>query len=575
MMPSIAALLDQALNSANTSGAQMNALADSLTAPIDSITQNSAVAVQNIQAAGEQAAEAARATAQSNYAQRQAVQYAQGVLNLNPDDANNALAVSTAQLNSAQDRHNAARAKQAQLTAISPMDDLLGYIVGQLELPQVTAQVESAAGDIDAANKNINNRLQTLQAYKGAVVANTADNLLKAENAAAAQVLAEATGRAAETQMRALTATAGLRAQQATFRDKINDNFRQVMNMYVGALGADAQRGLVDAQRAQLTEMRQMRLDAMKKDVAAEGEINERLKTIGEYFGVPGLTVPLLNKVVPNPKDRQAVMVAAVNGLMGVDLAESTALFNALPVKGELAPGINKFWKETLAQGRQYRDQVEAANLKGAAQGKEQKLKPAQLDEEGMREMQRSWMTSAMSSAPQGNKLSDPRFDNQFSPYVANHRMMLDEIQAGGTPLSTLQENPLVKALSAVATQSRGERDITRNEEAAAIKSLAMRVATRELAPEAAASAIREYYGAAVQKNKDLYQYTYAGLPPQTGYQVVVPAGNFFGDPVRGDLLSKAATERMIKELAIQVAPPLNTGMPSRAGGPFTLPGTK
>ena len=548
------ALVSQAVSAVNQTGdvaAQVAKMLEGNTAKLTAMTEANATAGA---AAVADAQRAAGIQAGAEYKQNEMKRRTQTILNIDPDVADNELQLATNALNAAQrgmqsanSRYSTERAEYDSLVQKDFMSDPLGYVFAQLRLPSVAARVNSASDEqsnfermADSAAKNINTRVQIASNYNNTVVANTAGAL---QEAALLKAKADADLtriRLTNAEMENISRIGGIEMQILQAANMVNDDKFKVVNLRLQVAQTEAGQDAARAARDQANEVRQARLEQIKKEKDFEATMDARLLPVGRLLG---MTSPLTMRglQVFSPKLRDELLATAQSGVFGVDLPEALKNFTQIPGKGNIAatnPGLGVFLRKTAEEVEKY-----ATAAERAAKAKDQKIPSNQLGAIAAEDYQRE-VYSAAHSATSPLLLSDSKWDTVFTPYRAGHRVMLDEIKSG--KLASLKGNALVQALETVATTVPADRELSVEEEDRAIKVVRDRVAKRELLPQAAAAQIAQYYGVAAAKNADSYQYQVFGMQPQSKYYFQMSATGMLGDPLKADLMNPVSVEKAL-----------------------------
>lgn len=548
------ALVSQAVNAVNQTSdvaAQVAKLLEGNTAKLTSMTETNATAGA---AAVAEAQRAAGIQAGAEFAQNSMKERTQNILNINPDVANNELQLATNALNAAQrgmqsanSRYSENRAEYDSLVQKDFLSDPLGYVFAQLKLPSVAARVNSAADEqtnferlADSAAKNINTRTQIANNFNNTVVANTSGALKDAAMLKAGSDAALTRIRLTNAEMENISRIGGVEMQKLQVANMVNDDKFKVVNLRLQVAQTEANQAAAKAARDQANEVRQARLDQIKAEKDFEISMDAKLAPVGRLLG---MTSPLTMRDLKafSPKLRDELLATAQSGVFGVDLPEALRNFSQIPGKGNIAatnPGLGVFLRRTSDEVEKY---AEAA--KKAAEKTGGKIPANQLGVIAAEDYQLEAYSAAHS--PTGAlMLSDAKWNNVFTPYRAEHRVMLDEIKSG--KLASLKNNVLAQALETVATAAPADRPLSTSEEDRAIKIVRDRVAKREIPPQAAAAQIAEYYRVSAAKNADFYQYQVFGMQPQSKYYFQMSPTGMLGDSLKADLMNPASIEKAL-----------------------------
>ena len=485
-------LLSGAINTVNQSSdamAAINGLLSANTARLQEIsTVNTSEGVQAV----EQVKQSTALKASAQFAQDSVKEKAQNILNINPDVAENELQVSTNALNAANAQYTAARGEFDTASQVKLLDNPIGYIFAQLELPQVAAKVNAAVGAQKAAENNINVRLDLAKKYNSTVVANTAGTLQDA-----AMLQADAEARLGLIKVREAEAAnssriAGQLMNQAALVDKVSDNKVKIVNMQIAVANAEANREQMALAREQAAALRAERLKKMTDDKASEDEWNIRLQRVEQFVGAAPGMFSLKNLKMFTKDQQEAIRDAAISNSLGDDLTTALRTYSNLPGRGNISatnPGVSVFIDKIGSSLNSYAVKVQADYTK-THPGKAMPAK--EVGPEAAQEYQFAIASSA-SGTKAAESMSSPNWDNTFHPLKAAHKVLADEITAGKIPV--LAGNPFAVAIkTVVSTDNSGRDNITSAEEQRAFGVVRDMVANKKLSPRDAGIAISNYY---------------------------------------------------------------------------------
>ena len=499
---------------------------------------------------------AARAAA-VEYTRAKTLENAQAVLGLNPDDVNNQLATSMAEYNAAEDARKSTRQQFDKLSQISLLDNPLGWIAAQLQLPQVAAQNNAAVDQRDAAAQNIATRQSLLTAHRSAVTANTAATVQQINLAKADNELAAARIKVREAEIQNSSIIAGRKLQAFQLSDKLFDIESDLVNKQLSVgqyMMSMEERREARAERAAQAQERLAKKNAEAADVAA---LDVQLGRVSQFLGLQTpMTVETL-KLMRDPKRKQAWIDAASTGQIGADLVGTIQFLNANGNTATLRannPGVAAAAQNFAAAIDSY---AGAVQRKAKVEGKQ--LKPeaivAQANDDYTNEL-----IASTSRPGTGNSLTAPKWDSVFNPYKAQHHVMLDEIKAGKIPL---QNNALVKELQLLRDSDKNGNatNLNSEQELAALKAVALQVKAGRLNIDEASNQVSQYYKLAASKNRELYQYELFNLPPQTGYRGQIPGTGFLQSPVDVELMSPNSVRKSLLSVIRGTERELRTGI--------------
>lgn len=503
-------------------------------------------AMQNLMTVNqEEAAQVAQAgvdiagkTAAVEYTRNKTLENAQNILGLNPDDLNNQLVQSMAAYNTAETDRQQTRKQFDQLSQISLLDNPLGWIAAQLQLPQVAAQNNALVDARDAAAENLATRQRLLTAQKSAVVANTAEAIKDIRTAEAENALAAARIKLREAEIENSSKIAGRKLQAFQLSDKMFDIESDLVGKQLQV--GQYMMSLEERREARAERTARYQEEQKKKQITADkiAAYDVNLARVSKFIGT---AIPMNAELVdrmPDGKKKQAWMEAAINGSIGEDLISSVAFINANGNPAALRtnnPGV-----AIAAQGFGAGIESYAADVERKARAEGKTLKPKDIVD-GANDAYTNDVIASASRPGTGNSLTSKRWDSVFNPYKADHRVMLDEIAAGKLPL---QNNALVANLKL----AQGDK-ITSDDELNALKALALQVKSGKLNIDTASQQVSEYYRVAAAKNMDLYQYTLFNMPVQTSYRGQIPGMGWFGAPVDVDLMNPISVRKGLLQI--------------------------
>ena len=499
-------------------------------------------------AVAENAAALARKQAEVDYRLGAALQTSSAVLGMNPDDVNNKLVENMAAYNAAEDQRKVTRQKFDKLSNVSLLDNPLQYIVAQLMLPQVANENNALVAQRDAAAGDIAKRQQLLAAQKSSIVVNTAEavkdiNLAKAENDLSA---------------------AQLQLDTAKFenKSKLAQRALQQYSLQLDALKVGRQNITDVLQIAQFEMGMQERAEARQaraeeaaarravKDAEAVGyaQLNSNLSAVSAMLGRRSpMTVETL-KLIPNKDVREAWVRAADTGSLGGTLLESLTFVldnadqSALQMTNPgMATAVRKF-TEGLA--------AEKSRIAMTPEARMGKLKEKDITLKAAEDYQ-DRLIAATGRPGSTIHMWSREFDSAFTPYRAQHKVMIDEATSGAGAVPAT--NAMLQALKQqVTVQNQADPNLSVSDEQRAFNVIAAQVAKGQITKEQAAADIALYYRAAAAKNMDMYGYTAFNLPMQTSYRVQSSSGGMFPSIVSVDLMKPSEVERALAAQSVQ-----------------------
>lgn len=496
----------------------------------------------------EQTAQIAAQEAAIDYKNRSTLERAAAVVGLNEDDQNNQLISSMAEYTAAEEQRKAARARYDELSSIGLLDNPIGYIMAQLELPQAAAVNNALVAKRDAASENIQTRQRILTAHKSAMVVNNAEamrdvNLAKATVSKAAADIALRDAEAAN-----ISKLSGRKLQEFQHRNTI---FAVQDAAFLKQLQvAQFQMSLEDRQQARAE--RAAIVEAKKKEQKDEEEfaagLNVQFQRISQFMG---LNTPMnyeIWKKIPDKTIREQWLAAGLSGKIGSDLLDSMRFLDSHGNTTALAqtnPGVSQAMRNFVNSLSSY----QATELSAAKKmGKTPKI--AELQEIANDKYMSELVTGA-SLPGSGISLTAPKWDTVFTPYRAQYKMLLQEAASGAIP--PLKDNIVTKAATTVMeTVDPSASNFNTETERVMLKTVAEMVRKGNVPINAAAQQVVDFYTVSALRNKELYQYDLFNLPAQTRYMAVIPGTSVYGKPIEADLMNINSVKKALAQLAAQ-----------------------
>jgi hypothetical protein len=508
--------------------------------------------------AGDAIAKSMLASQQAAEIERQkaaAGEQAQIVAGLNPDDLNNEYVRTMAELTATRDQRNAELAKYRSLTETSFLDNPVGYIFNQLELPQVVQRHNNLATQQDALTSDLATRTTLMYQNKTQVTANVADATkeMRLQEAAANEAVAKANLEKMRMENFGKISTA--RMNELALQDKLIQN---ASTRYSAGM-QKAQFDAMQAERAEARAERKLRMDEAAKD-KAEKDAQDGALAIGlaRVSGALGYPVPVtLNdfKKMPASKAKQALYNAAIEGTFGDDLAGAIGFVktgNGARMQQSDPAFVSGVRAIDTAVGS-YQSAV-ASKLENA------KMKPEDARAEGAAMYTRDVVAAAhdpKAAAP----LNDPKWDTTFNPYRSQDATLVALVKSGQMP--ALANNSFVKVMDTVAaTMPPGTPEFRGEDRTAAIKALAELVSARKITVQQAAADLVTYTKTAAEYNQSTLKLASLNMPVQTNSFVKIPGYSFTSQAKVGDTMNIASAENLLTSLATD-----------RTAGKFAGPG--
>ena len=518
----------------------------------------------------EEAAKVVQASAQTA-AQEAAVNHKIGkareanaaLAGMNPDDLNNAYVRSIAEFDTAETQRaqleqarSAEMRKVEQLAGTNLLDDPLGYLMAQLQLPTVAArhnsilnQENEAINRRAAAERNIIARTELIKAKDSIIAANTADTMLTINTSKAANA-----ERAAQIELRQATADniskIGARALDSS--RLANEKFQiqsDLLNKTMSVEQWKLQREAAAQARAASAAAAADRLANAKDKDAEEAWMNEKLKAASFALGYTDPFTLGTIKFLPQAQ-KELLLKTALDGKFGGSLGESVSAVTSVGRPQAIAatnPGMSKFLAATTNGLRTYSDEV---SRKAQASG--QKLKAGEVLSEASDTYESEIVQSAQSFASKRN-LNSPRWDANgvFNPYRTEYLALENAVDGGMLP--QLQGN---RALAIVKTLKKDLAPNASNIDGKSIERmvqvLAQQVGKGDVGIDAAATDLVKLHRVGAAKNLELYNYTQFGLPQQTSAIVTIPAVTQFSKPFQIDLMNPTSVKENLARMALE-----------------------
>lgn len=477
---------------------------------------------------------------------------AQVVAGLNPDDLNNEFVRTMAELTTVRDQRTAEMDKYRKLTETGFLDNPVGYIFNQLELPQVVQKHNNLAMQQDALAGDLATRTELLRQNKSTVTANVAD---------------------ATKEMQLTTAAAQESAAQANLEKLRMENFGKISasRMNELALSKDlaqnsaarfsagmsmAQFNAMQQERTEAREERKMRMDAAAKDKAEkdaqDGALSVGLARVSGALGYPTPVTLDDFKKMPASKAKQNLYNAAIEGTFGDDLSSSIAFLssgNVTKMQNQDPAFVGGV--QNIAAG------VKSYATAVARKPENLKMKPEEAAKLGADEYTMAVVASAQDPkavAP----LNSSRWDTVFNPYRSPDATMLGLVKSGNMP--QLANNSYVKVLETVAgTIPPGAGEFRGEDKTAAVKALAELVRTRKISVQQAAADLVTYTKEAAAYNQRTLKLATINMPVQQSAFMSIPGMAVLGTAAIGDTMNVASTENMLVNIAVSRARALSS----------------
>ena len=537
------------------------ALTDQAGASNSALDANGAAAAQTTSAIGSSAdsmnaavqrsiqlsSQAAQQAAEIEHQKAAVGEQAQRVANLDPDNLNNAYVSTMAQLTATTAQREAAMQQYRTLTGTSFLDNPIGYIFNQLELPKVVQQHNNLAIQQGNLESDLATRTQLLAQNKSAVSANVASAGKEAALSAAAAREAAAQAEADKIRIDNFGKISAARMNEQALLDKKLSN---TATLYSAGMSM-AQFKSREAELLAARQERQARLaEASKNKEIQDAQDSALAAGLARVSGALGYPAPISIddfKKMPASKAKQKLYDAAIEGTYGDDLTSSLDFLQGgnLPKMQANDPAFVKGLSALAAGVRSHATAI-ARNPLNA------KMKPEEATKEGAAQYALALANSAHDPKAV-TPLNDPKWDTTFNPYRSQDATMLSLVESGNAP--ALANNSYVKVLKTVAaTVPPGTPEFRGQDEEKAIQTLAEMVHTRTISLQRAAADLVSYKRTAAAYNQSTLKMASLNLPVQESAYVNIPGTTALSDSVSGDTMNISSAENLLINLAISNA---------------------
>lgn len=475
---------------------------------------------------------------------------AQAIAGLDPADLNNEYVRTMAQLTVTRDQKAAAMQQYRQLTETSFMDNPVGYIFNQLELPKVVQTHNNLVTQQSALEADLQARTALLAQNKSAVTANVADAIKEQNLTAAIAADLESRAKLEQTRMDNLSKIATTRMNELALQDRLVQNTatKYQAGMQMAQFQATQQeraeaRAERAAARAERAERAADAASAKKEKDAQEQALGVGLARVSAALGYPRQVTVADFKMMPQSKSKQALYNAAVEGTFGDDLASSLSFVSS----GNTA----KMQKEDPAFMRGVSALNAAVSSYAAQEARKPenaKAKPEAIKKAGGDEYVLATVKAAHDPKA-GTPLNDAKWDTVMNPGRPQDATMLRLIANGVKP--ELANNSYVKVLQTVAaTLPPTAPDFKGEHQTAAVQALAELVRTRKIPLAKAAADLVAYTKSATDYNQESMKLASLGFPVQESAYIAVSGGMLGAGTIVGDTLNKSSAENLLVKLA-------------------------
>lgn len=485
------------------------------------------------------------------------------VAGMNPDDQNNLYVQSLAQITAARAEQDTARAEYNKLNSVGLLDNPVGYIMAQLQLPTVAARHNEALAKETIASTRAQDTIKLINAKDTLIAANTSSTLRAVEEQKAKQAGLQAQMQLTKLQMDNIS-TVGQRAVQALSIQAIGYQAgKDILSVQMDAEKFKLQQEAVAMQREQQFMLRQELLK--KKGEEAQAKV--------EHDQAWAAASALLGYVTPPSPKNLTVEQRAIMEKAGATLQLGPNPYEAIEnirkagnpqVMMQTNGGLGEMVQGSSVAIRQAADQLRRTD-------KLRTFKPGEAEKEGAGKWQASAYGSA-SSYEATDPMNAPLWDSQFNPYKPKYLALADAAKAGSIP--ALKGNSAVAVIEALPKDPT-QGNLTGKQLETVFQTLAQRVASGTLGAEQAAKDIATLHKIGASMNREQLGYELLGLPPQAGAFAVIPGTASFSDPVKVDLMNESSVKTALMKMVSQRSAAGNFGaalqplVPQRMGGAF------
>lgn len=504
------------------------------------------------------AATNAAAKAEVTYKQNKTLESLQNMFDLNQEDANNEIATNLAVINQAQAAYTPARAEYDQLASKSLLDDPLGYILAQVQMPSVAAKVNAIADKEDIANQRIATRTAQLNNAKATITANTADQIRSIQEQDAQNQMRLSSAQLLDAQAKNAVQAATYKMQGITVANMIGDNTRQTLQAVISLEDRAESSELRNEQKRQIFEGKKLKDEE-------EARLNARLKIVSDAKGMAEpMTLKRLSTLT-DKKSQEEWLAAAQSGAFGESLDGSLRFYlgNGSSKVAIQNGGGASTWTtaEKLArQGAEYASVADRMHQKQTPGAKP--LPIAEARTQGYDIYKNELVDSAMKPTEQ-NDLASSKWDRAYNPYVGQFvgfNKAIDTLPG----LKSFQNNALKTSIDTLMkTGAVTTENLSSDQQQQAVKAVIARVKAREIEPRKAAADISQYIAGISAYQRSLNKYDLFSLPAQQAYFFTID-GDFGSDNKRKTNLMDPVT--LERDIIWQVKQSTN---PTGYNGPF------
>ncbi len=485
-----------------------------------------------------------------NYAVNKGREENAAIAGMNPEDGNNLYVQSLAKITESWQAQDAARAEYDKLNSVGFLDNPLGYVMAQLQLPQVATKYNKALTDEQVADTRLRDTVSRINAKDTLIAANTADTLRKVD-----EQKAKAAGLQAQMQLSKLqmdnVSTIGQRTVQALQIGTVQfQAAKDALSVQMDAAKFKLQQEQVEMQRQQMYEIRQEQLKKKGLEAEAAAEREQLESAASALLGYQGKINPKNLGVKERAQYEKVVQTLQ----LGSDPYQALQTIQAIgnpQVMMQTNGGLGEMVQGTSVAIRQAADAY-----KKVPENKLRTLKPGEAETEGAKQWQADTYGSA-SSFGAGFPINNPRWDAQFNPYKPKYLAVVDAAKAGAIP--ALKDNAAVAIIETIPRDPTAG-NLTGKQLETVVQTMAQRVANGTLGLDKAAQDLVALNKIGATMNREQLGYEVMGLPQQQRLILNVPGLAAFSDPQQLDGMDLASTKSALSKMARQSSASKNFG---------------
>jgi hypothetical protein len=517
------------------------------------------------EAQGRQLAQSAEQTgmdmAAINYAINSGREKNAAIAGMDSQDQNNLYVQSIAQITEARAARDAARAEYDKLNSIGFLDNPIGYIFAQLQLPQVATRHNAALNKEATARSDFRNTVADITAKDSQIAANTASALRSVEEQKAKAAGIQAQMQLSKLQMDNIS-TIGQRTIQALQIGTVGfQAAKDALNVQMDAEKFKLQQESVAMQRAQVYEAQQEKLKQKGMEAEAAAERDQRELAASALLGYQGK----INTKNLGVKERAQYEKIVQTLQLGNNPYEALQLIQTLGNKQVMLATNGGL--SSMVNGTSDAIRKEAAEYTRA--NKLKTVKPGEAETAGADKWQAEVSNSGSSMAAT-YPVTASHWDSRFNPYKPMYLAVVDAAKAGAIP--ALKDNSAIAIIDAIPRDP-SAGNLTGKQLETVVQTMAQRIANGTLGVDKAAQDLVALNKVGATMNREQLGYELMGLPPQQRLIMSVPGLAAFSDSQQLDGMDLASTKLALAKMAVQSNAAKNFGqaaqwlVPQRMGG--------